>query len=190
MIKINLLPVRAAAKVEVLRKHLSTAVLLLILFAIALSYAHYLKTSRLEELNTQIAETQKEIDALKKVIDEVNKFKKDKETLSQQLSVIAKLNDSRVAPVYMLDEISKVVPENLWLVNVKETNWALDLQGVGDNNETVGEFIANMERSPMFTDIRLKQTKSEGGTKKGEGKTTYKFSISAKFVPPKAKEGK
>lgn len=185
MIKINLLPVRAAAKMESMRKHATIAVLILILFAIITAYFDMGIKGRIEILNESISNTQQQIDNLKKIIAQVNKFKKDKELLGKKLSAIKKLNASRVAPVRFMDELSMVMPEKVWLESVKESGWKLSMMGVGVSNDVIADFMSNMEKSPMFTKVRLRKTTKQ--LKKGL--SLMKFSIEAVFVPPVIKEG-
>jgi type IV pilus assembly protein PilN len=185
MIKINLLPVRAAAKMETVRKHVTIAVLVLILFAIIVAYFDMGIKGRIEGLDASISKTQQQIDDLKKVIAKVKKFKKDKEVLSKKLSVITKLNAGRVAPVRFMDELSMVMPEKLWLDKVQESNWRLKMSGVGASHDVIADFMSNMERSPMFSNVKLKSTSKQAKA----GLALMKFSIEATFVPPVKKEG-
>lgn len=185
MIKINLLPVRAAAKMEIVRKHATIAFLMLVLFAIICAYFDMGIKGRIEGLNKSISATQQQVDGLKKVIGKVNKFKKDKEVLSKKLTVIKKLNESRIAPVKFMDELSSLVPDRLWLDNVQERDWKLKISGMGVNQFVIADFMSSMEKSPMFKAVRLRKTakKDKGGM------ALMQFSIEAIFVPPVMKEG-
>jgi len=185
MIKINLLPVRAAAKMESLRKHVTIAVLILILFTIIGAWLDMSKRGKIEALNASISKTRQDVEGLKKIIAQVNKFKKDKEVLSKKLSVIKKLNESRVAPVRFMDELTSIMPDRLWLDKVQESNWRLKLSGLGINQYVIADFMSNMEKNPMFTNVKLKKTSKQD--KKG-GMTLMQFDIEAEFVPPKYEE--
>ncbi len=182
MIKINLLPVRAAAKKESLRKQLTIAVLSLVACLIVTAYFHYAITSQIEEKNVRIAETQREIDRLKSVIAKVNKFKKDSKVLEQKLNVIKELNEGRLSSVYLMDGLSKVMPEKLWLSNLREADWKLTIQGQSMNQSTIADFMTNMERSPLFTSVKWKVTQSK--KESGSGLDLHAFTIEATFIPP------
>ncbi|MBE9536941.1 MAG: PilN domain-containing protein [Proteobacteria bacterium] len=186
MIKINLLPVRAAAKMESVRKNVTIAALIMVLLAIIVAYFDMGIKGRIEGLNSSISKTQQQIEDLKKIIAKVNKFKKDKKVLSKKLSAIKKLNARRIAPIRFMDELSTVMPEKLWLDKLVEDKWKLKMSGLGVNHDVIADFMSNMEKSPMFTKVKLKSTAKKA--KKG-ALTLMKFSIEAKFVPPKKKEG-
>lgn len=185
MIKINLLPVRAAQKMESMRKHATIAILIFILFSIIGAYFHFDMKGRIEGINESITKTQQQINSLKKVIAQVKKFKKDKEILSKKLSTIKKLNAGRIAPIRFMDELSLMMPEKLWLNKVDEKGWRLKLSGMGVSQNEIADFMTNMEKSSMFTNVKLNNTVK---TTKG-GLSLMKFSIEAVFVPPVMKEG-
>jgi len=183
MIKINLLPVRAAAKKESIRKQLSVAVLSLIVCLIVTGYLHFTISSQVDDRNAKISETQRELDRLKSVIAKVNKFKKDSAVLEKKLDVITVLNEGRQSSVFLMDELSTVIPEKLWLDSLKEDQWSLDIQGQAIDQATIAQFMTNMQKSPMFDAVRWKVTQSKKG--KESGLTLHAFTIEAKFVPPK-----
>jgi len=72
MIKINLLPVRAAAKMESLRKHVTIAVLILVFFSIIGAWLDMGKRGEIEALKASILKTQQDVEGLKKIIEQVN----------------------------------------------------------------------------------------------------------------------
>lgn len=183
MIKINLLPVRAAAKKESLRKHLSIAVLSLIVCLIVTGYFYFTLSSRIADKNQKISETQSELDRLKSVIAKVNKFKKDSAVLEKKLNVITVLNEGRQSSVFLMDELSNVMPEKLWLASLKEDKWNLDIQGQAIDQATIAQFMTNMEKSAMFDSVRWKVTQSKKD--QGLGLTLHAFTIQARFVRPK-----
>lgn len=184
MIKVNLLPVRAAAKLESLKVQASIAVLSLILLSIIIGYFHYMISDRIDGIRIEINDTQKEIDSLKSIIAKVNKFKKDKEVLEKKLNVIKKLDQGRRGPVHLMDELSSVVPDKLWIENLKEAGWRLTMTGLALDHDTIADFMTNMERSAMFENVKLQSTQQQ----KRAGLNLLKFAINANFLPPKPKE--
>lgn len=182
MITINLLPVRAAARKENVRKQLSTAVLSLVVCLLLTGYFYYRIVSQTELANAEISKTQKELDRLKSVIAKVNKFKKDSKVLGQKLKVIEDLNRGRQSTVYFMDELSNVMPERLWLSSLQENKWALNLRGQALAQSTIAAFMTNMENSEMFESVKWKSTQSK--KEKDKGLTLHSFEMDVRFVPP------
>ena len=182
MIKINLLPVRATAKKESLRKQLSIALLSLVVCLLVVGYFYHRVSSQIEATNAAIVKTQQELNRLKSVIAKVNKFKKDSKILGQKLDVIKNLNRGRQSVVYFMDEMSNVMPEKLWLNSFRENKWALSLKGQAMDQSTIAAFMTNMENSEMFESVRWKSTQSK--KEKDKGLTLHSFEMDVRFVPP------
>lgn len=185
MIKINLLPVRAAAKLESVRKQLSIAVLSLVACVLAVGYFDYSIRGDIAGKNTEIAEAQKEINRLKSVIAKVKKFKKDSKVLEKKLNVIKVLNLGRQSAVFLMDELSNVTPEKLWLKSVKENKWKLNIKGQALSQSTIADFMTNMEKSALFSSVKWKFTQSKKEGKSGI--TFHDFTVEVLFLPPSSK---
>ncbi len=72
MIKINLLPYRAAARKENVRHQISIAALTLFLAVILIAWNAYSVSSEAGQLDENIAETEREIKAQKVSLDKIN----------------------------------------------------------------------------------------------------------------------
>ena len=106
MIKINLLPVRAAKKKETLRQQISIAVMSLVFILIIIGYLDFTIGKKIVEVNTQLATAGEELTKTKAQIGEVSKFKEAKKVLENKLGVIEALKKGKAGPVKMLDELS------------------------------------------------------------------------------------
>jgi type IV pilus assembly protein PilN len=165
MIKINLLPVRAAKKKETLRQQISVAVMSLVLVLIVIGYFHFIIVKSIEEATIKIASTEEELKKTKAQIGEVSKFKEAKKILEDKLGVIESLKKGKVGPVKMLDELSRVTPEKLWLVSFKEVGRSINIDGMAISEEVIAQFMTELEKSSNFKDIELvvtEQTETVG----------------------------
>jgi len=185
MIKINLLPVRASAKREVLMVQAGVVAISFAVLLAIMGYVHYSISSEVGKVKATISRTESEIKRLSTVIAKVNKFKSESKTLKTKLDVIKTLDEGREGPVHMIDELTRMIPLKLWLTNLKESDWQLSMSGNALDHETIADFMANMEKSPMFRDVQLKGTRKE----KGAGLEVLQFTIEATFKPPITKEG-
>jgi Tfp pilus assembly protein PilN len=85
----------------------------------------------------------------------------------------------------MLDEISKSVPDLLWLTELKQTGNDLTLAGRCSTLTALSDFVANLEASGYFkkpVEIIDSQVESQG-TGKAE---VIKFSVKVQFSAPGA----
>jgi len=107
------------------------------------------------EVTTKIASTEEELQKTKAKIGEVSKFKEAKKILENKLGVIESLKKGKVGPVKMLDELSRVTPEKLWLVSFKELGGGINIDGMAISEEVIAQFMTELEKSSNFKDIEL-----------------------------------
>jgi len=179
MIRINLLPVRAARKKEeVQRQLLLFTVFLVGVLAVGLILLQSNRgtLAKVEQTNKQL---EAEIADLKKIIGEVDEYKKQQALLEKKLEVIRKLKADKTGPVHMLDELALRIPEKLWLETIEENSQKVTLRGVSINNEVIATFMNKMEDSIYFSDVFLVsiQAREEGDLKLKEFTVTSRISV-------------
>jgi type IV pilus assembly protein PilN len=167
MIRINLLPVKAAQTKEKLKGQLFVALLTLIIACgiCGLAYVHIL--GKVQAKQEEIDAKRFEISKLMKTIGEVNQFKKRQKELRAKLDVLEQLKEARSGPVHLLDELYKALPDKLWLTRFNESGGRVSLSGIGVSEETVALFMLNLESSNYFKNVELKVTQQnvQGGVK-------------------------
>ena len=159
MIRINLLPVKAAQKKEMLKGQLMIVVLALIVTAVVCGAALTYINGEVEARQTRIDQKKAEIAQLMKKIGEVNQFKKRQQALRAKLDVLDQLKAARVGPIYILDALYVALPDKLWLTKVQVGSNKASISGVGVNEESVALFMKNLEASEFFEGVELKVTK-------------------------------
>ena len=117
------------------------------------------KESRAKELGTEM-----------KAIEE---FKSEKARLQVQVDTIKKLSQERLKNVKALEAIQNIIPEKVWLTNVKMTDSKIEMGGNAVDDSGVSDFMAALEASKFFTSVRLVGTTEE---QKKDG-TVKKFAI-------------
>lgn len=177
MIKINLLPVRAAKKKETLRQQISIAVMSFVAVLLVIGYFHVGITKSLSEVNARTASVEEELKRTKAQIGEVSKYKEAKKVLEDKLGVIESLKKGKAGPVKMLDELSRVTPEKLWVSSFKEHDGGINIDGMAISEEVIAQFMTELEKSPAFKDIELVVTEQvvQAGLK------LKKFSLTGKL---------
>jgi len=181
MIRINLLPVKAAQRKEKLKGQLFVLALVLIVVAALCGSAYMFQLNRLQEAQAQIDQKRFEISKLMKTIGEVNQFKKRQQELRAKLDVMDQLEEARSGPVHLLDELYKAMPEKLWLTSFSETGGQANIAGIGLNEETVARFMRNLDDSAYFSNVDLQVTQQSVQ----EGNKFQQFSLVAKIQPQK-----
>ena len=159
MIRINLLPVKAAQKKEMLKGQLMVIVLVLIVTVGVCGAAYTHIVGAVDDVQVQIDQKKSQIAQLQKAIREVKDFEKRQKDLRAKLDVLEELKTARIGPVYLLDELYKAIPEKLWLTKFKEGSGKAQISGIGASEQTVATFMRNLEESGSFEGVELKVTK-------------------------------
>jgi type IV pilus assembly protein PilN len=159
MIKINLLPFRAARKRENVRRQVSIYLLCILFLFCVTGYLHVSLSGELERLKDRQESLQKELKSYASITREIAKLKRDTIDLNTKLAVIENLEKQRIGPVLLLAEIAWAVPlDRLWLNSVVETRGRLTLQGTAMDNHTVALFMSQLEEAPHIISVDLDRT--------------------------------
>ena len=159
MIKINLLPFRAAKKRENVRHQVSIYLLCMLFLFCLMGYLHVSMGGQLARLKASEESLRKELKTYAPITREIAKLKKDTKDLNTKLGVIERLEKQRVGPVLLLAEIARAVPlDRLWLNSVLETSGRLTLQGTAMDNHTVALFMTRLEKAPHISAVDLNRT--------------------------------
>jgi len=136
---------------------------------------------RLQDKQAEVAQAQKQVDALQAVIKEVEDFKRKKKNLTDKIAVINELKSNQRGPVRVMDYISRALPELLWLDRMKMNASNIELEGRAFNPNAVANFMDNLDKVPEFREPVLRETSAQGNG-------VYKFFISFdySFAPKKS----
>jgi len=160
MIRINLLPFRAARKRENVKRQITIYVAavccaLLIIGGMFYKYSTDLSTLKKKDsrLNKELAGYQKE---LKEIKDLENKIKQ----IKSKLDIINELQKGKTGPVLLLSDIADAVPKDkLWITSLVERGGKLSLSGTAMDYETVSLFMKNLENTEQIIAVPvLKRT--------------------------------
>jgi Tfp pilus assembly protein PilN len=184
MIRINLIAERKAEKArkpllnfesgnEALGNVLMGAVIVMaLLFS---GYKFVSLSSSLNDLEVKIADANREKERLQEILAKGEEFKAQRELLKRKVDLITDLKKNQAVPVHLLDQISRNLPEFLWLDQVSERGNGISLVGRATTYNAVSNFYNNLNASSYFSDVVLGTTQQEN-----QGVT---FSMSCRFVP-------
>ena len=135
-------------------------------------------------VDEDIKKAEIEIQQLKSVRAQVQKFEARKQQLQQRVSIIEELRKGQQAPVHVLDEISKSIPDRLWLSEVTQVKEDFTIHGWTSSLTALSDFVANLEATRWFKrPVEILDSQVMSDAKTGD---LVKFSIKAAFVDPSA----
>ncbi len=122
MIRINLLPFRAARKKEYIRKQVSIYILSIILLTLGLILFNVNLGNKISTLETNIDESKKQIAAYEKITKEIEEIKQKLAVFRKKIEVVKNLDQNRKVPVQLPDTMTRmVIPKRLWFTSFEST---------------------------------------------------------------------
>ncbi|MBN2467824.1 MAG: PilN domain-containing protein [Deltaproteobacteria bacterium] len=177
MIEINLLPRKELLEQKKRRTLIGEGVIALISVVVVLmilfSWAAHVK-GKVENRNKEIVKLQAELDKLKENEKKIEQLREGEAIVQRKIDVIKKLEQKKIGPVRVLDEIALRIPQKMWLTALKNQQALLSLEGVAIDNETIALFMTNLENSDQFENVELKVAQET----KVEDFALKKFSLS------------
>jgi type IV pilus assembly protein PilN len=173
MIKINLLPYRDILKKKNIFNHLFTAAATLAGALLVILVANILITSRISAVERETVRVESEIANNKKIVEEIEKLKAEKELYRKQLEVIENLKKGTKGPMLLLDRLATSMPERTWLLSLKQQGANLEIVGAALDNRSISLFMSNLKGSHYFDKVDLVTTEmklSKGSKNKARTK--------------------
>lgn len=183
MIRINLLPVRAARRKENIRQQISIFLLSIFLVLVVMVYLTIHLGREISYLNAKVEQAQQELTVLQVKSKKADEIKAKLEKLEAKLRIIETLEANRFGPVRIMDALtSLVVAEKMWLTSMSESDGKMNLVGVAMDNKTIADFMKRVERSPYFEGVDLITSKQ---VLLGEGRKFKGFTITCQALSSK-----
>jgi type IV pilus assembly protein PilN len=162
MIRINLLPYRAARKKENIRIQVNVFLGSLILLALVIYLINSYLSGQIKDLRAEISNNQAQVAKYQKINKEIDEIKKKLAVLNQKIEVITSLEKDRMAPVYNLDALyNLLVEKRMWYTQIEEKGTSIKINGIAIDNQTVADFMTRVEKSERFENVKLAATKQQ-----------------------------
>ncbi len=179
MTEINLLPWREQKR-ELEKKQFITYLIVGLVSAVIIVflinyYAGYLvdsQTDRNQRLKNEIL-------ILDAQIKDISTIKKLRQSLIARMNVIRDLQATRILTVHLLDEIISIIPDGMYLYEVKREGDKVTVSGYSESNTSVSQLMRSIEGSiwlkdPELNDIKkIADSKDIKPTEENEFKLTF-----------------
>jgi type IV pilus assembly protein PilN len=156
MIRINLLNSERASKAVAVpgfqagQKMAVIGSLLLVVTVALLGWRYWSLGQQDAEVARQIDAANREEQRLQEILKQVTEFENRKKILEARLALIDELRKGQTAPVHMIDQVSKALPEMTWLTSLQQSGYTLTMQGRCLTLTSLSDFVGNLEASRYF----------------------------------------
>lgn len=174
MIRINLLPTaRKKKKPLILPVPFIYGIgALLVLVIAAVSITFYMN-GRISGLNDAIFKKQQRLNELQVVLKQIENYERDNEEVKRKTAIIEQLKRNQIVPLVLLDEVSEVLPEGVWLTSLTDSERFITIEGYAHSNYDLVGYVQNLKGLKFFRDVMLVESRQD----EVEGIAVYKFKL-------------
>lgn len=136
---------------------------------------------RLENQTARNDYLKSEISKLDIKIKEVSDLKRQRQELVERMELIQNLQGNRPVIVRVFDGITRSVPDDLYLDEIKKTGNAMSIKGYSEANSQIAELMRNFDTAEWFT----KPVLIDVSASKDPANPYSEFSMTVQEVTPK-----
>ena len=195
MIRINLLSserqkTKVRAPIFDIGKQVTLACSLILVAGIAgVGYWYWSLTQEEATVEAEIVSANQEVARLRTIIAEVQQFESRRQQLQQRVQLIEQLRKGQGVPVQMLDQVSRSLPDMLWLTSMQQTGGDVTIEGRSTTLVALSDFVGNLGNTTFFKKpIEIVDSQVETGNQ-AQGPDIIKFSVKAQLVNAPAGAG-
>jgi type IV pilus assembly protein PilN len=160
MIRINLLPYREEKRKARRQQFYTLAGLVFTLAAMVVFLVYSVLGGYVSEQESKNAFLKKEIALLDARIDQIKRLREQTQALLSRKEVIESLQSDRSEAVHLLNELTKSVPEGVYLKSIKQEGRKVTLSGYAQSNSRVSSLMRNLEGSQWIQSPQLLEIKA------------------------------
>lgn len=142
----------------------------------ACALAWFVVSGQVAEVDRQTVAKKERLAKLQTIKKEVDEFQAKKKELEDKVTLIERLRGEQSGPVHLLDEVSKALPDFVWLTNLDQNGSSIVFKGSTTGLTSVADFISNLQRSGWFPSVELRNST--------ESNNLVTFEVAATFMDP------
>jgi type IV pilus assembly protein PilN len=128
---------------------------LVLLGALAGGAYWFIYKGRLADRREIVRQRSDEAQKLEAIIKEVEDYQARKDSLQKRIDLINQLKQNQKGPVRIMDQISRDLPDLVWLDRMEINAGQITLSGRGLNPNAIALFVENVKNDPYFEEPQL-----------------------------------
>jgi type IV pilus assembly protein PilN len=155
MIRINLLAAeqrgaKSASRLDSTQKMAIVGGLLLLMTGSGVGWRYWAIGQNEAAIEEQIRSAVQEEQRLNVILKEVADFEARKQQLEQRVKLIDELRKGQNAPVHIVDQVSRALPDMTWMTSLKQDGYQVTIEGRTLTLTSLSDFVGNLEASTYF----------------------------------------
>lgn len=148
---------------------------------------YFLQNNKFDYVKKHLEERKARLAELDEVLKTLKVLERTKLMLEKKVNIIQNLNARKQEGVKMMDQLSRALPEMVWLSSLKYRNNVLSLSGSALSNNQIADFINNLKSTNYFHNIDAGF--KDFVRKKKQGIDVYDFRLQCSFRDLPEKKG-
>jgi len=163
--------------------------LVFLLLVIGLGAFYFFQKKAFDRENALLAQARQEKSQFQYVEAKLEEQRKARESLDRKITLIETLNAQRDMAPRLMDELSRRLPEWVWLSELTYDDKGIQIKGRALSNNLIADYISSLEASPQIMNVNLVSSTQ----RTAQGDLYLEFSLRAVLekkpepVPPLAK---
>lgn len=184
MAHVNLLPWRAERRKQREREfYMQLGASFVVALGVLLLW-YFWMDQRIDNQNDRNAYLQTEIKQVEVRIAKIKDLEKVRQRLLARKEIIEQLQADRSQMVHLFDELVKTIPSSARLTALKQSKQSMSLDGVAQSNDSVANYMRNIESSPWMGHVALRKTENTHTATR----MRYAFGLNVQLRKPKTDE--
>jgi len=152
MPRINLLPWREEERKKRQRDFLISMAVSFVAAIVVLAGTVFAYSQMIDHQSSRNDRLENEIVELERSISEIDGLENQKERLLARMEIIEQLQRSRPEIVHLFDEITRQLPEGVYLTGMRQNGAAVELMGIAQSSTRVSALMRQIDSSEWLTD--------------------------------------
>ncbi len=178
MPRINLLPWREEDRVRRQREFMVAMAGSFVAGLLVVVMSIFAFSQMVDKQKNRNSRLESEIVELEKSIKEIDGLERQKERLLARMEIIEQLQRSRPEIVHLFDEISRRLPEGVYLNGMKQSGVSVEVKGIAQSSTRVSALMRQVDASAWLSDPSVLRVET---TEKGPGRQA-EFVVTMKQV--------
>ena len=176
MPSINLLPWREAERQQRQREFLIAVAASFVAGVVVVGLVIFAYNGMIDHQFARNARLTAEIVELDKSIEEIDGLERQKERLLARMEIIEQLQKSRPEIVHLFDEVTRKLPEGVYLRAMKQSGTNVEVTGIAQSSTRVSALMRQIDSSDWLTDpgVTRVETTDRGPQRQAEFVVTLK----------------
>lgn len=155
MIRLNLLPWRERLRQKTITQFKIKAGVIVGLIIILIAIQFYSAKQQQQLQLQKQSQIKLQIQQLIAPLQEIQALRKQQAELNNRLKVFQQLQALRAKPVQLIEALSTLTPNAIYLTAVNIEGQHLTINGIAEQHSSISDFMRNIKKSPLFTEPSL-----------------------------------